>query len=324
MRRIYSFWFVVLFSISAVAQQNSDEKVRLRRADLAKLPTHGTASLVVRDELVFVDLGERFLGSAIRGKLVVTNKTRRPFEILDIRSSCGCTTAYAADRNVDHGESTEILVNAAISKPGKSGVRITLDTDMGRFPIALVVLMKPRVTLSPSVFNLKQGEEKLTGSFVCHDSEILVKNVSVVFNGDALEPVRRGNELHFVTKAPSSDNKSEVLNFSLWEGRTEIATVTAILNRVVEFELVNTTVYAQRKGSQDVFRLIARGEVLKSFEPSAALISIDGSQVAAKVESAMKTQFCIFTVRIPSRELQDTPAEIAIGSHSCKFTLNHR
>jgi len=66
-----------------------------------------------------IDLGSAMQGAVAHGKFTIANRGSAPLEILELKSSCGCTVAELETKTIKPGE--EVTVHVSIDTAGKVG-----------------------------------------------------------------------------------------------------------------------------------------------------------------------------------------------------------
>lgn len=110
------------------------------------------------------DFGRLAQGSQVSHRYTVTNSSDQPLSIESVQSSCGCTAALVAEKNLAPGQSSAIEVrftSGKLSGPFHKTVRVSTRPE-GTLVLSLRGSIQPDYLADPSALNLgtiKMGAE---------------------------------------------------------------------------------------------------------------------------------------------------------------------
>lgn len=75
------------------------------------------------------DSGTVFVGSSVKGTIVVENIGTVPFSIVQAKTSCHCTTAIPSKSKIEPGKTGEVLYEMDSASPARRSINISIMTD---------------------------------------------------------------------------------------------------------------------------------------------------------------------------------------------------
>ncbi len=150
-------------------------------------------------------------------KFKYENKTDKPIQIKNVRSSCGCTVASLKKNDVQPGESGEVTATFDIgNRTGQQQKSITIETDYLPEPVTNLVL-KAKIAdvlqIQPAFVFWENGEDPKPKTItVKAGKDIKVTKLDVTSSSpDFTTKVENGKEAgEFIVKVTPSDTKHSV------------------------------------------------------------------------------------------------------------------
>lgn len=263
-QRNANFRFLVLSCrVSRLNGDDANEVRTLSLNQLNQLPVLATVEVEDSGVVKSVDLGPCFLGETFLGAVTVVNRTGRTLTITKVKTSCGCTSAFASRTSIKSGESTKLQVRIKPRDDGKFNASILILCGAESFELRFTSDVKNRIQLEKSDFRVAKGTPYISVSFLINDTAVSPDKLSVSFSGLAAHRVRsETNRVSFRLPIPPRHQNPTIV-------RAALTTADKLVNqfetiRITELgsvSLASSNVYATSNGPRTTFRLVFRGDI---------------------------------------------------------------
>jgi hypothetical protein len=161
-----------------------------------------------------VELQADSKASVIEARFRFINKGSVPIDILQVQTSCGCTTAALAQRHCAPGQSGEVIARFTVGeRVGLQKKTILVSTSDGPVPTALtlVVHIPELLRIQPAFVLWKQGEPRAAKTLQIEAAQenLPLKDVSVLSSNPAVavqwQPVVEGKKYQIVVTPDTTE-----------------------------------------------------------------------------------------------------------------------
>jgi hypothetical protein len=284
--------------------------------DRQRIPVVGAFTLSPESKKMKVDFGTAFSGSEIPGRVVLKNAFGKEIQIKSASTTCGCTAAYSTKEPIPDGETAELLTSVRLSKVGRFGVKIELNTTEGSLPIFLVGNVLPRVSILESDVKYHKEASKFSFRVNVKDKALAGNELSVVVNGHTLQPVVKEKESYVFEIAAKHVTGMATDNVIPRIGDQELSPLLVRFHVAGEVKLLTGNVFLE----EGEFRVMVRGDLSGLKHKTAKLLVADHEyDVAVRpvLRGSSGILICKTDIQIENRQ----SASLLIGEHKFDFKV---
>ncbi|TWU47142.1 DUF1573 domain-containing protein [Rubripirellula reticaptiva] len=251
----------VLVAILLATPVCSEETIKLSVAERDELPMLGEVSITeFPAPPPVLEAADSFVDETITTRVRVNNQLGHSITIQTLKTTCGCTAAYPRDSIIASGESTELLVKIAISKPNEFGVQVVIKTDNGSYPFKIQGVSQTRVSAVQSILELDKDKTSVPFALRVNDRSINPKSLRLRVAGREADRTSIEGDVVSFTVATASLSAQVLNRFIPWVGKKELTPIEIKVVRKGFVRLATTNVFVS-KGDPSSFRLLMIGDI---------------------------------------------------------------
>ena len=303
-------------------KEKSSEKKKaivLSEEERQRIPVIGSLTLSPHSNKLKVDFGPAFSGSELLGRVVLKNGFGKDLQIESASTTCGCTAAYSTTEPIPSGTSAELLTNVKVSKVGEFGVKVTLHTTEGAMPIYLIGKVLSRVSVVESNVKYHKAASKFSFTVSLNDKAMAGKDLSVVVNGHAIQPVVKEEESYvFEIKA---DHVSGTATDRVIPriGDLELSPILVRFRVPGEVKLLTHNVFLE----EGEFRVMVRGDT-GGLNHKTAKLQVDNSEYDVVVRPVLRGASAILICKTDAQLEDRQSATLLIGAHKFEIKVSNK